>query len=96
MEYDGEYHHRGTLQMALRTFWRNGSCVEVGDDFVEQQQEKDTYPKADDGWNKGPPPHLATLLDGGDEQAPHRGCHHHSGGKTCEHSVDGEAQLFSE
>ncbi len=53
--------------------------VQVGDSFIQKQQEQDSDPEAGDCRNKGELAHRCGLLHGGDEQAPHGGgCHYAS------------------
>ena len=50
---DGEDHHGGALQGALRAFTLFAVHMEMGDDTVQHHQEKKADPKTDHGGKEG-------------------------------------------
>ena len=71
--------------------------VQVRDDVVEQQQKENADPKAEKRRQKREFSHRRRLLDGGDQQAPHRGRDHHARGKARQRALHSVAErLFHE
>jgi len=56
--------------------------VEVGREFVEQQQETHAEEKAHGGRHDGPRAAPVLHLDGGNQQRPDGGGYHHAGGEA--------------
>ena len=97
MQCDGQHHHGRALELALRPLDLPALGVQVRDDVVEQQQKENTDPKAEKRRQKREFPHRRRLLDGGDQQAPHRGCDHHARGKARQRALHSVAErLFHE
>ncbi len=92
---DGQHHHGGALEPAGRALGLAAVLVDVWDRMVQQQQKQHADPKADKRRKKGPMAHGCGLVNGGDEQTPHGGGHHHPGGKAGEgalyHVAEGTA-----
>ncbi len=64
--------------MAFRPLGLVDAPVQMRDDVIEQQQKQDACPEAEESREKGELSHGARLFDGGDDQAPDGGRHHHA------------------
>ena len=97
VQCDGQHHHRRALELALRRLDLPALGVQVRDDVVEQQQKENADPKAEKRRQKREFSHRRRLLDGGDQQAPHRGRDHHARGKARQRALHSVAErLFHE
>ena len=79
--------HGGTSQAAGHALGTVTALVEVGNKLVQQQQEQNAHPEADEGGHKRPFSHAGCLIHGGNQQAPDGGRHHHTGGKSRERAL---------
>ena len=72
-----------------------GPHVQVGQKSVQGQEK--SHPQQEPSRRGEPPGHALglRLLHGGDQQAPHRGRHHHSGGKAQKDPLDPRCHLFA-
>ena len=52
------------------------AAVQMRDQPIQSQQEKDAEPETHNGGDKGPPPHVRCLLHRGQQQAPDGSRHH--------------------
>ena len=77
-----QHHHGGAAQPAFRSLRLIASHVKVGNQMVEQKQKQHADPEADKGGKKGQLSHALRLLNSGNQQAPYRRRHHHTGGKA--------------
>ena len=83
----GQHHHGAFAQRAGRTLRLVAAHMEVGNDAVEQQQKAKAQPNAHKGGQEGKLAHMLRLLHGGNDEAPHRGGNHHTGGKAGEDAL---------
>ena len=97
MKRDGKDHHGGACQMAFRPLGLVDAPVQMRDDVIEQQQKQDACPEAEESREKGELSHGARLFDGGDDQAPDGGRHHHARRKAGQSPLHAALQvLFQE
>lgn len=66
----------------------------MGNQTVKQEQKQHADPKSDKGREEGQLAHALRLLNGGDQQAPDRCCHHHPGGKARKGALHRIAERF--
>ena len=92
MQRHCQHHHGRSAQFALRPLGLIAAHMEVGDQPVEQEQKQHPGPKAGQRGEKRQPAHVIGLRNGGDQQAPYRGRHHHSGGKAGKRALNQIAQ----
>ena len=97
VQRDGEHHHGCACQLALRAFGLAAVLMQMRNDMVEQQQKQHADVKADDGGHKRKFAHAHGLLDGRNQQAPHRRGDHHACGKARQRALHRVAErLFHE
>ena len=82
VEGDRQHQHGQPLEAAVGALRLLAAQVQVGDQLVHQQQKGHAQQKAHRRRQEGQPPQMGGLVHGGDEQGPHRGGHHHPGGKA--------------
>ena len=81
MKRYGENHHQSPVQFHFRSFCLIrliDAPVQMRDHMIQEKQEQDPQPEPDKSRKKCPSAFLCRLIDGGDDQAPDRCCHHHA------------------
>ena len=84
VERHRQHHHGGPGQPAFRSLGLAGVPVQMRDHMVQQEQEPDAQPEADESRQKGPASHAGGLLHRRDQQTPDRGRHHDARRKAAE------------
>ena len=76
MQRHSQGQHGRLSKTAFDALSLRATAVQMRDQPIQSQQEKDAEPETHNGGDKGPPPHVRCLLHRGQQQAPDGSRHH--------------------
>ena len=81
------------FELTFRPLCLIAFCMEMGDQVIQPQQEQNADPEFGKGREERQLSHPHSLFHRRNQQTPHRGRHHHTGGKAGQNALDGIAEL---
>ena len=77
------------FELAFRPLCLIAFCMEMGDQVIQPQQEQNADPESGKGREERQLSHPCSLFHRRNQQTPHRGRYHHTGGKAGQNALYG-------
>lgn len=83
------------FELTFRSLCLIAFCMEMGDQVIQPQQGQNADPESGKGREERQLSHPRSLFHRRNQQTPHRGRHHHTGGKTGQNALYGITKLLA-